>query len=176
MARDDGTWKGYIESLGYKNTKFNVSSLATYAALHAAADRGANFAVINFSGTSISTGWLKPGDIQIAAAEKLIIRFLRGSTMMPTSEMKKLLDGKKKCFLLVITDSFIYNWKDFFSMAKGFSDNEHSMSMIFISGEKESVDEDLLHSLNEMNVMLHFVHGPSDLIGIVLREINRVYR
>ena len=176
MDDDNGTWKGYIESLGYKSTKFNVSSLATYAALHSAVDRGANFAIVNFSGSCISTGWLKPGNVQITAAEKIILRFLRGSTILPVKELKTLLDGKKKCFLLIISDSFIYNWNEFFSMAKIFSENDHAMSMIFISGKNESASDDVLQSLNEMNVMMHFVRSPSDLIGIVLREIHRVYR
>jgi len=61
-------------------------------------------------------------------------------------------------------------------MAKIFSENDHAMSMIFISGKNESASDDVLQSLNEMNVMMHFVRSPSDLIGIVLREIHRVYR
>jgi hypothetical protein len=173
---DDASWKGTVDKFGYQNSKFNISSLATFAALHAAADRGANFSVINFSGSIVGTGWMKPGSAQISAAEKVILQFLHGTTILPVKELKVLLEGRKKCFVLVITDSFIYNWNEFFPLANTFSDSGHSMSMIFISGNKERVDDELLKSLDDLGVYLHFVRSSSDLIGITLKEIHRIYR
>jgi hypothetical protein len=126
MEEDEKSdWGMSSRARGYENTKFNISSLATFAALHAAVARGANVAVINFSGNFSSTGWMRPSKASVTAAENAILQFTSGTTFLPVKKMMDVLEEKRHCFVLTITDSFIYNWNEFYGFARYLSEREH---------------------------------------------------
>jgi uncharacterized protein with von Willebrand factor type A (vWA) domain len=158
------------------NNKFNLSSLASFSVLHAAVSKGARFAVINFSSDCITTPWMSSNERDIDKAEKTILQFIGGGTMLPVDVMKRMLNQKTYCFMLVISDSRLHNWESFMSSIDYFKRDDHEMAMIFISNDDTDVDPAIKETLKGCNVTVHVVSKPSDLYAITVREIDRIYK
>jgi hypothetical protein len=175
MKSDEKEHDEPVKMGGRANSKFNLSSIASFAAIHSAATRGADIAVINFSGGCIETPWMKPNDRGIEAAEKMVLSFLAGTTLLPIDAIKQKLSEKSRCFVLVITDSLLYNWNDFFKYINDFTDKGHYFSMMFIIENKKDLNKNIISKLDEKYISIHYIKTPSDLVSITLKEINRVY-
>lgn len=168
-------WARSRNILQKDNNKFNFSSLAAFAALHAASEKNVDVAVVNFSGTCISTGWMMTNKTSIETAEQTILAFIGGTTILPLKKIKDLLSMRSNCFVLVITDSYIYNWKKFFTMIDQMKDEDHYYSMIFISDAGEKIEDDIKKKMEERNMTVHPVSTPGDLFDITVTELSIVY-
>ncbi len=157
------------------NNKFNVSTVAAFAVLQSAHAKGARYAVINFSSDWIATDWMPAEDRSLEKAERVILQFQRGGTVVPIRKMLSMLSGKKNCFVLVITDSMLHNWKEFIESFKDLHVNGHEISMIFTKSSNERTGESIMKRLSADNVYMHQACSIHDLYSIIIKEARRVY-
>jgi len=179
MREGKKTWARQLASFNMVNSKFNLSSLAAFAVLHAAYEKGAKFSVINFSGDYLATDWMRPTRESIDDAERAILQHIGGGTVIPMSKIKKMLEGKKHAYVIMFTDSELYNWNDFFKDIHHFHDNDNDFAMIITSERSEKKKSkrwlDLVKKLDECDVKVYKVNTPDDLFSVTLKEVKRTY-
>jgi hypothetical protein len=158
------------------NNKFNLSALATFAALQAAHYKGAKYAVINFSSDRIETDWMRPEEKSIDMAERVIMHYQGGGTVIPIGAIMKKIGDKKHTFILVITDSNLFNWKEFFKNLDFFASGDHEISMIFTSSKFEKINMQLVKKLGANGISVFQIKNKEELFSVTLKEMNRAYR
>ncbi|MFX0164118.1 MAG: hypothetical protein ACFE9V_02250, partial [Candidatus Hodarchaeota archaeon] len=86
---------------------YHTALIAAFAALHYAASKGAKFSVINFSNRADICQWTS----EFKKAEKIMLRYQGGGTVLPTKEIVQQCDkAERKTLVFIITDFGIYNW------------------------------------------------------------------
>ncbi|MFO7794541.1 MAG: hypothetical protein ACQERB_13100 [Promethearchaeati archaeon] len=148
---------------------YHTALIAAFASLHYAAKRGVKFSVINFSNKADVSDWTS----DFRKAEKTLLTYQGGGTVLPTKKIIKQCDkADKKVLVFIITDFGIYNWSSSKRSFLNLSKQGHKVVGFFIGSKKipKNKFKDLLN-----NVSFYPVKSPKDLINLVIQEIKKYY-
>ncbi|TFG11065.1 MAG: VWA domain-containing protein [Promethearchaeota archaeon] len=148
---------------------YHIALVASFAALHFAASRGAKFSIINFSNRADTCNWT--ADFEIA--EKTLLRYQGGGTHLPIDSIKKQCNlAERNALVFVITDFGIYNWADTKDTLLELANRGHKIVGFFIGSASipHKRFEDLLDK-----VIFYPIRNTKDLIHLVIEEVKKYY-
>ncbi|TFG09120.1 MAG: VWA domain-containing protein [Promethearchaeota archaeon] len=149
---------------------YHTALVASFAALHYAAQKGVKFSVINFSALALICPWT----FDYHEAEKILLKYQGGGTVLP---IKKILTqcekAEKKALVFIITDFGIYNWSKSKKNIKILSEMGHKIVGFFIGATK--IPKNKFKTLLD-KVTFYPVKNPKDLINLVIKEVKRYYQ
>jgi hypothetical protein len=148
---------------------YHLALLASFASLHFAARKGVKFSIINFSNRAEICDWT----FDYHQAEKVLLSYQGGGTVLPTKTIIKQSDrSKQKTLVFIITDFGIYNWinakKSFIEMY----DKGHKVIGFFIGSQK--IPTEKFKELNN-KVKLYPIKKAKDLVDLIIEEIKFNY-
>ena len=148
---------------------YHIALVASFAALHFAANKGAKFSVINFSNRADTCQWTADYE----KAEKTLLRYQGGGTHLPIASIKKQCDNaERNALVFIITDFGIYNWKDTKKTLLELANRGHKIVGFFIGSASipKSKFKDLLDK-----VIFYPIRNTKDLINLVIEEVRKYY-
>ncbi len=148
---------------------YHTAVVASFASLHCAAKKGAKFSVINFSNFADVCPWTSDQ----RQAEKVLLRYQGGGTVMPTKQLvEQCLKAEKPVLVFIITDFGIHNWDSTRKTLISLANQGHKIVGFFIGPYSRS--EDCFNAL-ENKVVFYPIKSPEDLINLVVKEIKDNY-
>ena len=148
---------------------YHTALVASFAALHYAAQKGVKFSVINFSGREIICPWTSDYN----KAEKVLLKYQGSGTILPTKSIAAQCDkAERNVLIFVITDFGIYNWGQAKKIMMNLANRGHKMVGFFIGASSipSARFKDLLDK-----VTFYPVRNTKDLINLVIQEVKRYY-
>lgn len=148
---------------------YHAAVVASFAALHHAASKGAKFSVINFSSKADTCPWSS----NYRHAEETILRYQGGGTVLPLKEMIDQCDkAERKVLVLLITDFGIYNWAKSKKVLISLVNRGHDIVGFFI-GAKEIPEKKFKTLLDKVN--FYPINNAKNLIDLVIQNIQNRY-
>ncbi len=148
---------------------YHTALVASFASLHCVAKKGAKFSAINFSNFADVCPWTS--DQQ--QAEKVLLRYQGGGTVMPIQQLVEQCNKSEKPVLVfIITDFGIHNWASTRKTLIGLANQGHKIVGFFIGPPTRS--EESFKGL-ENKVIFYPITSPEDLINLVVKEIKNNY-
>jgi hypothetical protein len=149
--------------------KYHTALLASFAALHYAAQRGVKFSVINFSNVADICDWT----YDFHKAEQVLLRYQGGGTQLPIKSIFKQCEKSERTTLIfIITDFGIYNWSSSKKTFITLSEKGHKIVGFFI-GSKEIPCEKFKDLIDK--VKFYPILKPNDLIDLIINEVKAYY-
>ncbi|MHA1149918.1 MAG: vWA domain-containing protein [Promethearchaeota archaeon] len=148
---------------------YHIALVASFAALHFAANKGAKFSIINFSNRADTCQWTNDYE----KAEKTLLRYQGGGTHLPITSIKKQCDkAERKALVIIITDFGIYNWRDTKETLLELANRGHKIVGFFIGSASipSKKFKDLLDK-----VVFYPIQYTKDLINLVIQEVKKYY-
>jgi len=161
-------WNYTAKSEGGRGA-YHTALVASFAALHYAAQKGVKFSVINFSGHEIICPWTSDYN----KAENVLLKYQGSGTILPVKSIATQCDkAEKKALIFVITDFGIYNWGQAKKIMMNLANRGHKMVGFFIGASSipNTRFKDLLDK-----VTFYPVRNTKDLINLVIQEVKRYY-
>lgn len=149
--------------------EYHTALVASFAALHFAANKGVKFSVINFSNRADICQWTK--DYQ--KAERTLLRYQGGGTVLPTKAITAQCDkAERKVLIFIITDFGIYNWGGAKKNMINLANNGHKIVGFFIGASNipKNRFKDMLDK-----VTFYPIKNIKDLINLVIEEVKKYY-
>jgi len=159
----------YLAKSDRSRGPYHIALVASFAALHYAANKGAKFSVINFSNRADICQWT--ADYQ--KAEKTLLRYQGGGTQLPTKTIAAQCEkAEKKVLIFIITDFGIYNWASAKRIMLRLTAQGHKIVGFFIGSSSIPKDrfKDLLNK-----VTFYPIKNTKDLINLIIKEVKRYY-
>ncbi len=164
-------------SMGWKYTAktesgrgpYHTALVASFAALHYAANKGVKFSVINFSGHADICPWTA----DYKKAEKTLLRYQGSGTILPTKAIANQCDkAERNALVFIITDFGIYNWGSAKKIMTNLANRGHNIVGFFIGATSipKTKFKDLLDK-----VTFYPVRTSKDLINLVIKEVKKYY-
>ena len=148
---------------------YHTALVASFAALHYAAQKGVKFSVINFSGREIICPWT----LDYNKAEKVLLKYQVSGTILPTKTIAAQCDkADRNVLIFVITDFGIYNWGQAKKIMMNLANRGHKMVGFFIGAS--SIPSARFKGLLD-KVTFYPVRNTKDLINLVIQEVKRYY-
>lgn len=148
---------------------YHTALVASFAALHYAAKKGAKFSVINFSSRALICPWTN--DYQ--KAEKTLLKYQHGGTKLPTKKIyEQCKKAERNTLVFVITDFGIYNWGKSKKLLLQLAQMGHKIVGFFI-GSKKIPKNKFKELLEQMT--FYPIKTQKDLINLVIKEVKRYY-
>ncbi|MFX0009199.1 MAG: hypothetical protein ACFE9R_02685, partial [Candidatus Hermodarchaeota archaeon] len=148
---------------------YHTALLASFAALHFAANKGAKFSVINFSNRADVCDWTN----SYHNAERILLRYQGGGTQLPIEAIIKQCEkSEREALVFIITDFGIYNWNSAKKLLLNLVYQGHKVVGFFIGAAnlpKEKFN-DLLSK-----VTFYTIKNSKDLINLVIEEVRKYY-
>jgi hypothetical protein len=148
---------------------YHTALLASFAALHFAAKKGAKFSVINFSNRADVCDWTS----DYVKAEETLLRYQGGGTNLP---IKAILQQSEKSerdtLIFIITDFGIYNWSKSRKTIIDLAQKGHKIVGFFIGSAK--IPKEKFKGLLD-KVTFYPIKNPKDLINLVIEEVKKYY-
>jgi hypothetical protein len=148
---------------------YHTALLASFAALHFAANKGAKFSVINFSNQADVCDWTS----DYHKAERILLRYQGGGTQLPTKAIVKQCEkSEREALVFIITDFGIYNWNSAKKLLLNLVFQGHKVVGFFIGTTKIPKDKfkDLM-----AKVTFYTIKNSKDLINLVIEEVRKYY-
>lgn len=148
---------------------YHTALVAAFASIHHASKKGAKFSVINFSAMADVCDWTFNYD----EAEKTLLRYQGGGTVLPLKEIKKQCKkADKKSLVFIITDFGIYNWGKSKKLIQNLIEKGHKIVGFFIGSSK--IPKDKFQGLLD-KATFYTIENEKDLINLVIEEVKRYY-
>ncbi|MHA2035439.1 MAG: hypothetical protein ACW972_09745 [Promethearchaeota archaeon] len=148
---------------------YHIATIAAFAALHHATRKGAKFSVINFSNRADICNWTS----NFKKAEKTLLRYQGGGTILPTKEIVQQCDkAERKSLIFIITDFGIYNWSKAKKSMIDLTQKGHKIVGFFIGPSK--IPKDKFKNLLD-KVTFYGIKNAKDLINLVITEVKKYY-
>ncbi len=148
---------------------YHTALVASFAALHFAANKGAKFSVINFSNRADVCDWT----VDYRKAERTLLRYQGGGTHLPIKDIVKQTEkSERDTLIFIITDFGIYNWNSAKKLFSNLSNKGHKIVGFFIGSVK--IPKEKFKDLIE-KVTFYPIKNPKDLINLVIEEVKKYY-
>ena len=148
---------------------YHTALLASFAALHFAANKGVKFSIINFSNRADICDWTN----NYQKAERTLLRYQGGGTQLPIDAIAKQCEkSDREVLLFIITDFGIYNWNKAKKLLLSLTNKGHKIVGFFIGASK--IPEDKFKGLLE-KVTFYAIKNSKDLINLVIEEVKKYY-
>ncbi len=148
---------------------YHTALLASFAALHFAANKGVKFSIINFSNRADICDWTN----NYQKAERTLLRYQGGGTQLPIKAIVKQCEkSDREALIFIITDFGIYNWNSAKKLLLSLSNKGHKIVGFFIGASK--IPEDKFKDLLE-KVTFYPIKNSKDLINLVIEEVRKYY-
>ncbi len=148
---------------------YHTALLASFAALHFAANKGVKFSIINFSNRADICDWTN----NYQEAERTLLRYQGGGTQLPIKAIEKQCEKSDRDVLLfIITDFGIYNWSNSKKLLLSLTNKGHKIVGFFIGASK--IPGDKFKGLLE-KVTFYAIKNSKDLINLVIEEVRKYY-
>ncbi len=148
---------------------YHTALLASFAALHFAANKGVKFSVINFSNRADICDWTD----KYQKAERILLRYQGGGTQLPIKAIVKQCEkSERETLIFIITDFGIYNWNSAKKLLLNLSNKGHKIVGFFIGASK--IPKDKFKDLLE-KVTFYAIKNSKDLINLVIEEVKKYY-
>jgi len=148
---------------------YHTALLASFAALHFAANKGVEFSIINFSNRADICDWTN----NYQKAERILLRYQGGGTQLPIKAIVRQCEkSEREVLIFIITDFGIYNWNNAKKLLLGLSNKGHKIVGFFIGASKIPVDK--FKGLLE-KVTFYAIKNSKDLINLVIEEVRKYY-
>ncbi|MHA1490024.1 MAG: vWA domain-containing protein [Promethearchaeota archaeon] len=161
-------WKYMVKSAKGRGP-YHTALVASFAALHFAAQKGVKFSIINFSNRADTCNWTN----NYREAERVLLRYQGGGTVLPVKSIARQCDkAETKALVLVITDFGLYNWTKSKKALIELANKGHHIVGFFIGASKipQTRFKDLLNK-----VTFYPISNWTNLINLVIEEIKRYY-
>jgi len=148
---------------------YHIALVASFAALHFAASKGAKFSVINFSNHADICQWTSDS----RQAERVLLRYQGGGTHLPTKAIAAQCDkAERKSLVFIITDFGIYNWGAAKKIIINLAERGHKIVGFFIGSPSipKSRFKDMLDKAT-----FYPIKNTKDLINLVIEEVKKYY-
>jgi hypothetical protein len=148
---------------------YHTALLASFAALHFAANKGVKFSVINFSNRADVCNWTN----SYQKAERVLLRYQGGGTQLPIKAIVNQCEkSEREALIFIITDFGIYNWNSTKKLLLNLTAKGHKIVGFFIGNSKIPKDKfkDLLDK-----VTFYAIKNSKDLINLVIEEVRKYY-
>ncbi|MBA7657878.1 hypothetical protein ES703_65821 [subsurface metagenome] len=148
---------------------YHTALLASFAALHFAANKGVRFSIINFSNRADICDWTS----NYQKAEKVLLRYQGGGTQLPVKAIIKQSEkSERETLIFIITDFGIYNWGSAKKTLLDLSNKGHKVVGFFI-GASKIPQERFKNLLNK--ITFYAIKNSKDLINFVIEEVKKYY-
>jgi hypothetical protein len=148
---------------------YHTALLASFAALHFAANKGVKFSIINFSNRADVCDWTN----NYQKAERTLLRYQGGGTQLPINAIVKQCEkSDREVLLFIITDFGIYNWNNAKKLLLSLTSKGHKIVGFFIGASK--IPKDKFKGLLE-KVTFYAIKNSKDLINLVIEEVKKYY-
>ncbi|MFO8020680.1 MAG: vWA domain-containing protein [Promethearchaeia archaeon] len=148
---------------------YHTALVSSFAALHYAAKKGANFSVINFSGSALTCPWTS----DYRKAEKTLLKYQGSGTHLPTEKIfQQCKKAERNTLVFIITDFGIYNWGKSKKLLSQLANLGHKIVGFFIGAR--SIPQKKFKDLLE-KVTFYPIRSQKDLINLVIKEVKRYY-
>lgn len=157
----------YVDSK--RKGAYHTALVASFAALHHAASKGAKFSVINFSGFPDICDWTT----NYHQAESVLLRYQGNGTELPVKAIQaqcNKADGKALVF--IITDFGIYNWDKSKKTMIDLVNRGHKLVGFFIGAS--TIPKDVFQELID-KVTFYPIKNVKDLVNLVISEVKKYY-
>ncbi|MFX0047708.1 MAG: hypothetical protein ACFE8G_06005 [Candidatus Hermodarchaeota archaeon] len=151
------------------NGVYHTALLASFAALHYAANKGVKFSVINFSNRADICDWTN----NYQKAEQILLKYQGGGTQLPVKAIIEQCEkSEREVLIFIITDFGIYNWNSAKKLLLNLSNQGHKIVGFFI-GTSKIPKEKFNVLLNKLT--LYAIKNSKDLISLVVEEVRKYY-
>ncbi len=148
---------------------YHTALLASFAALHFAANKGVRFSIINFSNRADICDWTS----NYQKAEKVLLRYQGGGTQLPVKAIIKQSEkSERETLIFIITDFGIYNWGSAKKTLLDLSNKGHKVVGFFI-GASKIPQERFKNLINK--ITFYPIKNSKDLINLVIEEVKKYY-
>lgn len=148
---------------------YHTALLASFAALHFAANKGVKFSIINFSNRADICDWTN----NYQKAERTLLRYQGGGTQLPIKAIVQQCEKSERDVLIfIITDFGIYNWNSAKKLLLSLSNKGNKIVGFFIGASK--VPKDKFKELLD-KVTFYAIKNSKDLINLVIEEVRKYY-
>ena len=148
---------------------YHTALLASIAALHFAANKGAKFSVINFSNRADVCDWTN----SYHKAEQILLRYQGGGTQLPIEAIVKQCDkSEREALVFIITDFGIYNWNSAKKLLLNLVYQGHKVVGFFIGAA--SLPKEKFKDLFS-KATFYPIKNSKDLINLVIEEVRKYY-
>ncbi len=148
---------------------YHTALLASFAALHFAANKGVKFSVINFSNRADVCNWTN----SYQKAERVLLRYQGGGTQLPIKAIVNQCEkSEREALIFIITDFGIYNWNSTKKLLLNLTAKGHKIVGFFIGNSK--IPKDKFNDLLD-KVTFYAIKNSKDLINLVIEEVRKYY-
>ena len=148
---------------------YHTALLASFAALHFAANKGVKFSIINFSNRADICDWTN----NYQKAERILLRYQGGGTQLPIKAIVKQCEkSDREVLIFILTDFGIYNWSNAKKLLLSLTNKGHKIVGFFIGASK--IPKDKFKGLLE-KVTFYAIKNSKDLINLVIEEVRKYY-
>ncbi|MFX0077079.1 MAG: hypothetical protein ACFE96_16660 [Candidatus Hermodarchaeota archaeon] len=148
---------------------YHTALLASFAALHFAANKGVKFSVINFSNRADVCDWTN----NYQKAERILLNYQGGGTQLPIKAIIKQCEkSERETLIFIITDFGIYNWSSSKKLLLSLFNQGHKIVGFFIGASK--IPKEKFKGLLE-KVTFYAIRNSKDLINLVIEEVRKYY-
>ncbi len=152
--------------------RYHTAVMAAFSALHYVNQKGAYCAGINFSDHVKTAKWTN----QISEVENLILSYQGYGTVLPITQIEKLTQQNEyPCLILLISDLEIDNWESVKDRLLKILRNHHRLIGFFIEGDPEVLNSSEFDELRQTGANFYVIQKESDLVGLVIKEIQQIY-
>jgi hypothetical protein len=148
---------------------YHTALLASFAALHFAANKGVKFSIINFSNRADICDWTN----SYQKAEQTLLRYQGGGTQLPIQAIVQQCEkSDREVLIFIITDFGIYNWNSAKKLLVSLSNKGNKIVGFFIGDSK--IPNDKFKELLD-KVTFYAIKNSKDLINLVIEEVRKYY-
>jgi hypothetical protein len=146
--------------------------VAAFAAVHFARLKGIQLAAINFSGSWHECGWTR----DVGEVEKALLEYEGDGTVLPTRAVIKLArQNGRPTLVFIISDAGLNDWQSEMRPLAMLMEQRHKIVFFLIGGRAADMQEKRFVEFVQQGGHIYCIRNVTDLIGLVVDEIKRVY-